>query len=51
MLNSSGTVTNNDSWAFNGSKIDELNTWNKELTAADVTALYNTGTGKFYPTF
>jgi hypothetical protein len=51
MLNSSGTVTNNDSWAFNGSKIDELNTWTKELTATDVTDLYNSGAGKFYPTF
>jgi len=35
----------------NGSKIDELNSWNKELTAAEVTNLYNSGTGKFYPTF
>ncbi len=35
----------------NGSKIDELNVWNKELTATEVTTLYNTGTGKFYPTF
>ena len=31
--------------------IDELNTWTKELTATDVTALYNSGAGKFYPTF
>ena len=35
----------------NGSKIDELNVWTKELTSTDVTALYNSGTGKFYPTF
>jgi hypothetical protein len=35
----------------NGSKIDEVNIWNKELTATDVTTLYNSGTGKFYPTF
>ena len=33
---------------FNG-KIDELNVWTKELTATEVTDLYNTGTGKFYP--
>ena len=33
----------------NGSKIDELNIWNKELTATEVTELYNSGTGKFYP--
>ena len=38
-------------YAPNASKIDELNTWNKELTSADVTALYNAGAGKFYPTF
>jgi hypothetical protein len=33
------------------SKIDELNIWNKELTLTEVTTLYNSGTGKFYPTF
>ena len=38
-------------YAPNGTKIDEVNLWNKELTSADVTALYNGGTGKFYPTF
>ena len=38
-------------YAYNGSKIDEVNVWNKELTSTDVTALYNGGTGKFYPTF
>jgi len=32
-------------------KIDELNIWNKELTATEVTDLYNAGAGKFYPTF
>jgi hypothetical protein len=36
-------------YAFNGSKVDELNIWNKELTATEVTELYNAGTGKFYP--
>jgi len=51
MLNSSGTVVNNDTWAYNGTKIDELNVWTKELTATEVTDLYNSGTGKFYPTF
>ena len=30
-------------------KIDELNAWNKELTSTEITDLYNTGTGKFYP--
>jgi len=38
-------------YASNGSKIDELNVWNKELTETEVTNLYNSGTGKFYPTF
>lgn len=33
---------------FDG-KIDEVNVWNKELTATEVTELYNSGTGKFYP--
>ena len=35
-------------WYLNG-KIDELNTWNKELTDTEVTDLYNAGSGKFYP--
>ncbi len=38
-----------DWYMSNGSKIDELNIWNKELTATEVTELYNSGTGKFYP--
>lgn len=33
---------------FNGN-IDEVNLWNKELTSTEVTDLYNSGTGKFYP--
>jgi len=32
-------------------KIDEVNIWNKKLSNAEVTDLYNSGTGKFYPTF
>jgi len=35
---------------FNGN-IDEVNLWTKQLTATEVTELYNSGTGKFYPTF
>jgi len=31
--------------------IDEINVWNRELTSTEVTDLYNSGTGKFYPTF
>jgi len=49
--NSSGTLLINNDFAFNGTKIDELNVWNKQLTATEVTELYNSGTGKFYPTF
>ena len=30
-------------------KIDEVNIWNKELSSTEVTELYNTGSGKFYP--
>ena len=33
---------------FNGN-IDETNIWSKKLTATEVTELYNSGTGKFYP--
>jgi hypothetical protein len=36
------------SYYLNG-KIDELNFWSKKLTSTEVTELYNTGTGKFYP--
>ena len=36
-------------YAGNGTKIDEVNTWTKELTSTEITELYNTGTGKFYP--
>jgi len=32
----------------NGSKIDEVNVWTKELTSTEVTDLYNAGNGKFY---
>jgi hypothetical protein len=32
-------------------KLDEIYMWSKELTATEVTTLYNAGTGKFYPTF
>ena len=33
----------------NGTSIDEVNVWNKELTSTEVTELYNAGAGKFYP--
>ena len=47
--NSSGTVLINNDFAFNGTKIDALNVWNKELTADEITSLYNQGTGAEYP--
>lgn len=36
-------------YCANGTKIDEVNVWNKELISTEVTELYNSGTGKFYP--
>ena len=30
-------------------KLDEISMWSKELTSTEITDLYNTGTGKFYP--
>jgi len=33
----------------NGSKIDALNIWNKELSADEILSLYNAGTGAEYP--
>jgi len=33
----------------NGTKIDELNIWDREITSTEITELYNSGTGKFYP--
>ena len=33
----------------NGNLIDALSVWNKELTEADITELYNSGNGKQYP--
>ena len=48
IVNSAGVVQNT-LFSPNGTKIDEINVWNKELTSTEVTDLYNTGTGKFYP--
>ena len=33
----------------NGTSIDALSAWNKELTASEITELYNSGNGKQYP--
>jgi len=38
-------------YSKNGSLIDELNIWTKQLTPTEITTLYNSGTGKFYPTY
>lgn len=43
--------TDTSQYMKSGSKIDELNIWNRILTSTEVTELYNSGTGKFYPTF
>ena len=48
MIGANKYDTSNYQEFFNGN-IDEVNLWNKELTATDVTELYNAGTGKFYP--
>jgi hypothetical protein len=45
-LDSSGNVQNSSAFAPNGTKIDGLSVWQKELTEADVTELYNSGNGK-----
>ena len=38
-----------DSYMKSGSKIDELNIWNKALSTTERTELYNAGAGKFHP--
>jgi hypothetical protein len=36
-------------FAQNGLKLDAISTWSKELTAGEITELYNSGNGKQYP--
>ena len=50
VLSSVGVGNPLSSYAPNGTKIDGLSVWNRELTSADVTELYNAGAGKQYPT-
>jgi hypothetical protein len=45
-----GTYNSSGTDCLNGS-MDEIYVYNKVLSSTDVTALYNSGTGKFYPTF
>lgn len=47
----STTTPSTLNYLTNGSKIDEFAIWNKELTSTEITDLYNSGAGKFYPTF
>jgi hypothetical protein len=51
VLSSVGVGNPLSSYAPNGTKIDALSVWNKELSAADVTELYNSGNGKQYPNY
>ena len=44
-----GSIFNGVGTNYANGNLDEVNIWNKELTATEVTELYNTGTGKFYP--
>ena len=42
----------NTTWYVqNGTKMDAISTWTKQLTAAEVTDLYNSGNGKQYPNY
>ena len=43
--------SNIEAYAKAGSKIDAMSVWNKELTAEEVTNLYNSGNGKQYPNY
>ena len=49
-LSGDGSGSLNPNAFFQG-KIDEFCVWNKALTQSEITDLYNSGTGKFYPTF
>jgi hypothetical protein len=49
ILNSSGSVVNSSVFAPDGTKMDGLSVWQKELTQSEITELYNSGNGKQYP--
>lgn len=36
-------------YLINGTKLDEINIWNREITLTEITEIYNSGSGKFYP--
>lgn len=47
-----GAFTSSDNvtaFQFYNGKIDEFNVWNRVLTGSEITELYNSGSGKFYP--
>jgi len=48
-VNIGSDVYNGSRNSYYNGQIDELNIWNRELTSTEVTEVYNTGTGKFYP--
>jgi len=41
----------NSYFAPAGTKVDSLNIWTRELNSADITSLYNSGSGKQYPNY
>jgi hypothetical protein len=42
----------NTTWYVqNGTKMDAISTWTKELTSTEITTLYNSGNGKQYPSY
>ena len=45
----STTTPSTINYLTNGSRIDALNIWNKELSTSEITELYNAGNGKQYP--
>ena len=45
----STTTPSTINYLTNGSRIDALNIWNKELSTSEITELYNSGNGKQYP--
>lgn len=47
-INLAGAVSN---YSPSGTRVDEMYMWNRQLTTQEKTDLYNSGTGKFYPTF
>jgi hypothetical protein len=49
ILDRTGGVANDSKYATLNSNIDAVTIWNKELSATEITELYNSGNGKQYP--